>query len=426
MLLNRVEKLQRSDARWRRGTVTVWVLLGLTAIVGVLALGMDGGRLQEERRHGQATADAAALAAAADLYKNWWANHGVDVTNSAQNAALASAAANGYANDGTTSVVTVNIPPTQGTFAGQKCYVEVITEYRLPGTFGKIFTRNDLPVKARAVARGQPAKIGLLLLSPNASNAFLNKALALAVLGNPIIVNSSDGQAFNEATLGLIAASRYDVTGNFINSGAIMLGAMNTGIRPTADPLRRLAVPNVAASPVQSAKPLVINSILPTILKPGVYQGGIQIKGASIVVMNPGVYILEGGGLQVQNLATLAGLGVTIYNTQGAFPAGPISITSLGKVALTAPLAGTYQGISVFQDRTLTQPISVSGAGLMVFTGTVYAVGADVTLGSLVAAGIDTLGGAYICNTISISGIGSINIDLGNNPPRIPDVTLVE
>ena len=383
--------------------------------------------MQEERRRGQATADAAALAAAADLYQNWWTNHGIDPNNSAQSAALASAAANGYANDGKTSVVTVNIPPTQGTFAGQASYVEIVTEYRLGGTFGKIFTQSDLVVKARAVARGQPAKIGLLMLSSNASNAFLNKSLAFAVLGNPIIVNSTASQAFNEASLGLIVASRYDVTGNFVNSGGgIILGQMNTGVRPTADPLRRLAAPNVAAGPVRSAKPLVINSLLPTILNPGVYQGGIQIKGISTVVMNPGVYILEGGGLQVQNLATLAGIGVTMYNTQGAFPAGPISISSLGKVVLTAPLSGTYQGISVFQDRALTQPISVSGAGTMAFTGTVYAVGADVALDSLVSLGIDTLGGAYICNTLHVSGIGSINIDLGNNPPRIPDVTLVE
>jgi hypothetical protein len=410
----------------RRGTVTVWLVLGLTAIVGVLALGMDGGRMQEERRRAQATADNAALAAATDLYQNWWVNHGSDTSNTAQGAALNVAAANGYANDGTRSVVTVNIPPTQGTFAGKAEYAEVIAEYRLGATFGAIFTKADLPVRARAVARGRPAQIGLMMLSPSGPNAFLNKSLALAVLGNPIIVNSSDSQAFNQAGLGLIVASRYDVTGGFVNSGGIMLGKMNTGVRPTADPLRKLVAPSLAASPVRSNKQLVINSLLPTVLNPGVYQGGIQLKGASIVTMLPGVYILEGGGLQVQNLATLAGLGVMIYNTQGAFPAGPITISSLGKVVLTAPLSGTYQGIGIFQDRALNQPITVSGAGTMAFTGTVYAAAADVSLTGLLAAGIDTLGGAYICNTLQVSGIGSLNIDLGNNPPRIPDVTLVE
>jgi hypothetical protein len=420
----------RGDAgrgRRRRGGVSVWLVLGLTAILGILALGMDGGRMQEERRRAQATADAAALAAATDLYQNWWTYHGKDFDGTARDAALKVAAANGYTNDGTSSVVTVNVPPTQGAFAGKAEHVEVIAEYRLGATFGKVFTREDLPVRARAVARGRPAKIGLLMLSPNAPNAFLNKALAFAVLGNPIIVNSSDSQAFNQASLGLILASRYDVTGNFVNSGGgIILGKMKTGVRPTADPLRKLAPPSLAASPIRSNKQLVINSLVPTILNPGTYQGGIQIKGASVVTMLPGVYIMEGGGLQVQNLATLAGLEVMIYNTQGAFPAGPISITSLGKVVLTAPLSGPYQGIGIFQDRALNQPLTVSGGGALAFTGTVYAVGADVSLTGLVAVGLDTLGGAYICNTLQVSGVGSLNIDLGNNPPRAPDVTLVE
>src|ERR1700738_3819022 len=122
----------------RQGGITVWLVLGLAGILGILALGMDGGRMQEERRRAQATADAAALAAAANLYENWWLYHGHDNNNAAQDAALKAAAANGYANDGTTSVVTVNIPPTQGAFAGQAECVEVIAEYRLGATFGKI------------------------------------------------------------------------------------------------------------------------------------------------------------------------------------------------------------------------------------------------------------------------------------------------
>src|SRR5258708_4253166 len=106
-------RLRSSSLGWRsrRGGVSVWLILGLTAILGILALGMDGGRMQEERRRAQATADAAALAAATDLYANWWTYHGKDHANSAQNAALRAASANGYLNDGTTSVVAVNIPP---------------------------------------------------------------------------------------------------------------------------------------------------------------------------------------------------------------------------------------------------------------------------------------------------------------------------
>jgi hypothetical protein len=412
----------------RPGGVAVWLVLGMSIIIGMLALGLDGGRLHEERRRAQATADAAALAAAADLYENWWSHRGKDVPKTARAAALQAAAANGYANDGATSVVTVNIPPASGEFAGRTEYVEVIAEYRVAATFSKVFTRQDLPVRARAVAHGAPMRIGLHMLDPSAPSAFHNQALALAVLGNPIIVNSTDSQAFRHDSIGAIIAGRYDVSGDYVNSGGgLILGKMRTGVRPTADPLRKLAAPNPAAAPVRSANPLTINALLlPVVLQPGVYRGGIRIRGASIVLMAPGVYILEGGGFRVENLATVLGPGVVLYNTQGAFPDGPIAVSSLGKVVMTAPTAGTYQGISIFQDRALKQPITVSGAGTMLLTGTVYAKGADVSLASLLNLGIDTLGGAYICNTLRIAGVGSVNIDLGNNPPRVPDVTLVE
>jgi len=97
-------------------------------ILTIVALGMDGGRIMEERRHAQAIADSAALAAAADLYANWWTNQGKDPSDSAKKAAAEIAAANGYANDGTTSVVTVNVPPTSGAFAGKAEFAAVIVQ----------------------------------------------------------------------------------------------------------------------------------------------------------------------------------------------------------------------------------------------------------------------------------------------------------
>ena len=115
----------RSGRHVRRGAVVHWLVVSLV-IVAVVALGMDGGRLMEERRHAQATADAAGLAAAADLFANWGTNHGKDPSNTAKRVALESAAANGYANDGTTSFVTVNAPPKSGAFAGKADFVEVV------------------------------------------------------------------------------------------------------------------------------------------------------------------------------------------------------------------------------------------------------------------------------------------------------------
>src|ERR1700731_4600732 len=99
----RLVNLTRSERRL--GTVAVIVAVSLTALLGVLAIGLDGGLLLTERRRAQSTADAAALAAAADLYKNYSTNQGKDPSGTAKQAALNLATPNGYVIHGTNSTL---------------------------------------------------------------------------------------------------------------------------------------------------------------------------------------------------------------------------------------------------------------------------------------------------------------------------------
>src|SRR5207249_2591740 len=80
----------------RRGTVIVLVAVCLTALLGVVALAVEGGLLMDNRRRAQAAADAAALAAAGELYQHYRVNQGRD-DGSARAGALATAAADGFA-----------------------------------------------------------------------------------------------------------------------------------------------------------------------------------------------------------------------------------------------------------------------------------------------------------------------------------------
>jgi hypothetical protein len=349
---------------------------------------------------------------------------GLDSKGTALTAAQNAAIANGYS----ASAVTVNVPPTSGAFAGVAGYVEVHIASSLTASFGKIFTSTDLPVNARSVARGLPMKLGLILLRPSGADAFLNNSVAFTMVNAPVIVDSRDSAAYRQQSFGVVVASRFDITGNYVNpGGAIILGRVRTGVRPTPDPLVFLPVPDAASMPVRSAIPLTINSLLPTVLQPGVYQGGIRVTGASVVLMTPGVYVMQGGGFVVDTAATVTGLEVMVYNTtSSSYATGPISITSLGKVVLAAPLSGTYQGINFFQNRSLSSPITMTGVGLAAITGVVYAVQAPVSLTGSAAVGVDILGGAYVVSSMTVSGVGAININLNLNPPRIPDVRLVE
>ena len=71
----------------RRANVSILVAFGLIALVGYVAVVLDGGLLIHSQRYVQATADAAALSGAESLFYNYVAYQGKDHANLASNAA---------------------------------------------------------------------------------------------------------------------------------------------------------------------------------------------------------------------------------------------------------------------------------------------------------------------------------------------------
>jgi hypothetical protein len=416
----------QNNAR-RRGAVTVWLLVGLVVIIGIVAIGMDGGRMLDKRRHAQATADATALAGAASVFQIDITQYGTangNKRNAAQTAGLAQAAANGFNNDGITSTVTVNYPPSSGAFAGQTDFVEAIVQYNLPKSFGAIFTSNNLPVSARAVAVGRPIQLGVLALQQTGSSTFRFDAKGNITVNNgAVFVNSSDAAAMAVSNKGNLSAASFSVTGNYTNTGTIQ-GQVYAGTHRMADPLLALPMPDASGLSVQSSGLLSIAS--GAVLAPGIYKGGINISGSAVVLMLPGVYIMQGGGFQITGDADVVGLTPLIYNTSGTSLVGPININSTGAVALTAAATGTYQGISIIQDRGLSQPLTITGNGNTFIGGAVYAPAAPVSLSGNDRQKGDTLGSAYICATLQATGMGNFTIDTTLNPLLVPQVTLVE
>jgi uncharacterized membrane protein len=130
------------------------IVMLLSALLALLALVLDGAAILSERRHAQAVADAAALSAAADLFVNYPTNNGADTGSTAKASALLTANNNGYPNNGTSSTVTVNIPPQSGDHVGQAGYAEVIVTYNQTRFFSNLWGKSNIPVMARAVARG--------------------------------------------------------------------------------------------------------------------------------------------------------------------------------------------------------------------------------------------------------------------------------
>jgi hypothetical protein len=143
---------------------------------------------------------------------------------------------------------------------------------------------------------------------------------------------------------------------------------------------------------------------------PGIYQS-ISASGSASLTLNPGVYLIEGGGFTVTVNAGLSGTGVTFYNTSSTYPSstgsyGGITLSGNGTFSLTAPTSGPYAGVVIFQPSANTRALSLSGNAAQGLGGTVYAPAALVSL-SVNA----TVNGALVVNQLS-GQLGRLAADL--------------
>jgi len=410
--------------------VAVLVAFCLIIILSVTALAIDGGRILAERRNVQAAADAAALAAAADLYDNYWTNSGADPSHTARDSAWRTSKANGFEN-GVNATVTVNIPPTTGDYVGQAGYVEVLVQYKEARSFSNLFSSTAIDVGARAVAIGSPvaADVGILVLNPTAKGAFSTSGGGTSqVVGTPIVVNSSNSEAAIAGGTGSVTALEFDITGGYSTTGSgSFVGPIHLGRRPMVDPLKDLPIPDKANMTKQSNKKIQQTSG-DVSLQPGVYKGGISVSGTGNLNLAPGVYYMDGGGFSFSGQGSLNGPGVMIYNDPGNGNSDGISVSGQGSLILSAPTSGVYQGLTFFQDRTSGVSGNVSGSGgggTTSIKGTFYFAGADLSVSG--NGGVSNVGSQYISDTLILGGNGGIKVDWKpNEVARMRHVGLVE
>jgi hypothetical protein len=453
--------------------VAAFATVSFTVLLAAAALTMDGGALITERRHAQEVADAAALAAAADLYQHYpLAGHGgKDPNGTAASAALGDAKANGYTNDGTTSTVTVNIPPKSGLFtnATPPGYAEVIVTYNQPpslstffslfgsgsgsgtgtgaGTSGSSVGSAAIPVKARAVARGQwvPANPQIIVfdLSAPASLLVTNNLGSINVQSGPVIVNSSDPAAASNTTPATFAAPGYRITGGVLGS---FTGPKTFGTRPMPDPLFYLPMPtsNVSGDPLapQGGGNAFYNDSNPppNPLPEGFYDGGITVTGSTSLTLQPnGTYVMRGGGFNFNSSGNLTGNGVLIYNQPSPADLGPgiyinnrtggtlFSPGPPGTISLSPLTTGPYQGITLFEQQSGTNSINLFGSGGLTITGTIYAANATASVRTESYNGHDDVAGTqFMVRQVLFSGLSNYTLTQLPNPAMQRKIGLVE
>lgn len=302
----------------QKGLISVFFTVAFLFLVGMVGLAIDTGLAFSGVRQAQTAADSAALAGA---FERYYGHTDADV----QGYALYEAEQHGF-EDGVDNVtVSVNSPPTSGYYSGDSDFVEVVITHDISTVFIKLLGHNQINYSARAVANGViPSSACVYALGSSHEKALHVSSGSELVANCGIHANSTNNSGLYVDSGSKVEGSSVDVVGGAHKSGSTISPQANEGAASVSDPLGSLPAPSFTYGDCDyhgSSKgggiyePYEIDSQKKTIY-PGNYCGGIFVKGDAEVTMEPGTYILQGGGLVVDGSdAELTGDGIFIYNT---------------------------------------------------------------------------------------------------------------
>lgn len=448
-----------------RGQALIIVAFSMVVLLAIGAIVVDLGLSWMLRRHEQNAADPGAIAAARYIEDG----DSPATRDKMHTAACFYAKENGFfqSDDATCSAarasgdLKVNWPPigpSAGQFAGRPQMVQVIVTAQHPSFFGAIFGKQTATVATAAVASRETESANsnsLVALDPTscaAGKTHGNGNITIEPVENPdtpgvpysggyVHINSScstgalndacgsGSGAFHITGNGVIDAPHVYTHGTCQGSGTTLTSPLTEGAPQIGDPLASLRGPRQADYPPghcprKQGSMIVYDPETPTsgvchwnqkdttvTLTPGVYYGGWDFSGQNVTIrLQPGIYIIAGGGVSIKGNAELnstpAAIGgdpdptadparVLIFSTDNTTdPAcatstdarciqGGIDMTGDSSLILWALDSGPWKGLLLWQDgysRNPTAPIKITGQGDMDVAGTIYAPKALVTM----------------------------------------------
>ena len=349
---------ENMTARQRqKGTSVVIVAIVLPVLLAGLGLVIDNGQAFDMRRRLQKAADAGAIAASHELRRG--------NTHGFRKVVIENVTRNGFSTPET--LVQIFNPPKTGKRAGDPDFVEVELRHEAPLYFMKAFYDSRVMVEARAIGGILPTQLCMLALNKTASPGLLvagNAYVDVSKCG--VQVDSSASQAARTNGGATMKAATIDVVGQYTGFGFSPTPRVEQPY--IEDPLVSLPAPSIGKC--LSAKGRKVKGM--ATLSPGTYCGGIDVGAGATATLNPGVYVLKGGGLTVHGGGTIKGDEVMFYNTTGSY--APINFGGGSLALLTAPTDGTYKGILFFTDRAVSggKANLFTASALSRFTGTLY------------------------------------------------------
>ncbi len=351
-----------------QGSILILTALSMVALLGMVALAVDGSYMYTERNRMAAAADAGAKSAAYEIF--------IGAGGDLQAYANREVVSHGFApNPGGDTDVLVEAPPPDGRFAGTAGYVKV-TVARTTGTFfARVLGLLDLRPAASAVAGTSNNVNCIITLAPPGSppqgitlgNTTITMPNCSVANGGNLV--SDNPNAFIDAAGISIGASACTEThgGNCGNIGDFVVNSP----RPT-DPFASTIAPlpplGACSTPAPSSGAVTAG---------GACYSGMDVNGT--VTLGAGEVYFTGPITMHSASSLLATSGTTIVLAPGASLNLPNTMNNL-TIRVVAPTSGRYPGIAIYQPDDNVSPISLNNSTTFDITGTLYAPTADVSI----------------------------------------------
>ncbi len=295
----------------------------------------------------------------------------------------------------------------------------------VPLIFGPAFGVSTVNISRSTIAINQGGTgAGMIALCGNCECALkISGSGNLDLNGGPIQVNSSDPCAVCGNGTGTIDSIGVNVAGGVCTTPNVEFPIdIWPGAPPVEDPLAHL--PEPTWDPVDDLGTIDTSGTY----SPGYYSGGIKLTGGDDVTLLPGIYILDGAGVDIGGTSNFFAEGVMLYVPPGT---GYVDIVGTGIVHVTPPDptlysypgVGTYEFVSIFQSRSNTNPSRITGTSLLDLQGTLYFPSAPLEIGGTG----DGFGNQLIAHTVWVHGTGDIVINYDGSYPAPGDtIFLVE
>lgn len=337
------------------GASMVMIALTISAIIGIGGLATEVGSWYSLKRDMQGAADTAAFSGAR-------AEMAGASTSESETEATTVAATGGFVNGSGSVTVTVNIPPTSGSYAGVSNAVEVIIQQPQGRLLSNLFLASNPTIVARAVATPGGGPACVLALDKTASGALAGGGTTnVNLVKCGIADNSNNASALTVTGGASITADSVNVVGGISTSNGGTITSVNsptvTGGGSVADPYAGTTIPTYSGCTSPSPSNVHGSETYDASTNGGIdifCNKNIHVNAGGTLTFENGVFILDRSSLTVDGGATLNVTNATVIITSSTGSSwGSITVNGGGTVNATAPTSGTTAGIAFFGDPNL-------------------------------------------------------------------------